>query len=356
MKTSPLLKLLLLLLLPVLFCSSAFSQETNPTNSSNPSNPSNPSKPPNPVDPTYIQNDKVRLGIDLGGGGSIFYFSERNPERNLLNHADKGRFIQQSYYGIEDGSMWDKRPWNWNPVQGGNWRGDSATILESTISSDHLYVKTMPKNWSTGGAYGEDIKDAVMEEWIELQGNVAKIHFRFTYSGAVDHDKRSAELPAFFADVALPNMVTYNGSAPWTGGELDRKVPFYLHEKKNQYGKTTESWAAYVDDKDWGVGLFFPGTTEMTYYRANGSAGPMGGGCSYFAPISHLTITKGFVYDYTIYLTIGTVNEIRERFTAIHASLTPPASVPAGESLAQPQATPIPIPTPRATPTPTPTQ
>ena len=50
-----------------------------------------------PVSPEYLENDLVRIGVDLGAGGGIFYFSEKSPERNLLNHFDKGRFIQQSY-------------------------------------------------------------------------------------------------------------------------------------------------------------------------------------------------------------------------------------------------------------------
>lgn len=30
---------------------------------------------------------------------------------------DCGRYIQQSYYGKEDGSNWNGTPWRWNPVQ-----------------------------------------------------------------------------------------------------------------------------------------------------------------------------------------------------------------------------------------------
>ncbi len=63
----------------------------------------------------------MKIGVDLSSGGSIFWFSELPGDRNLLNHADRGRFIQQSYYGKADGSMWAKKPWHWNPVQGGDY-------------------------------------------------------------------------------------------------------------------------------------------------------------------------------------------------------------------------------------------
>ena len=47
----------------------------------------------------FLENDHLRIGINLDSGGAIFYFSRRDPERNLLNYHDTGRFIQQSYYG-----------------------------------------------------------------------------------------------------------------------------------------------------------------------------------------------------------------------------------------------------------------
>ena len=273
-----------------------------------------------PAQAAYIDNGQVRLGVDLGAGGGIFYFSEKTPERNLLNHADKGRFIQQSYYGRADGSMWDKQPWRWNPVQGGGWRGEPAKVLESSIQADKLYVKTLPKHWATG----EDVPEAVMEEWIELHGKIAQIHFRFSYHGTVNQPPADAELPAFFADGALPNLVFYSGTQPWTGGDLTRIVPGW----PNHGGTATESWAAYVDDKDWGIGLFFPGKTRFTYYRfkGNGQNGPTGSACSYFAPLSRVTIVNGFVYDYTIDVAIGTVPELRDTFKTLAASLPPPAA------------------------------
>ena len=51
------------------------------------------------VNGTYINNGIVQLGVDMDRGGAVFHFSEVNTKRNLLNHADEGRFIQQSYYG-----------------------------------------------------------------------------------------------------------------------------------------------------------------------------------------------------------------------------------------------------------------
>ncbi len=78
-----------------------------------------------------------------------------------------------------------------------------------------------------------------------------------------------------------------------------------------------ERWAAYVDDANRGIGVFTPGTPEITCYRFRGKPGPKGGGCSYFAPVRTLAITPGLELAYDVYLTIGSVDEIRARFAGI---------------------------------------
>ncbi|PAW84281.1 MAG: hypothetical protein B9S33_12090 [Pedosphaera sp. Tous-C6FEB] len=262
----------------------------------------------------YLDNGQVRLGVDRAAGGSIGFFGESATGRNLLNHYDKGRFIQQSYYGAKDGSDWNGKPWRWNPVQGGGWRGEPARTLAFTNTATSLYARTLPKHWATG----VDLPEVTMEEWIELHGRVAQVRFRMTYSGATNHPPAHQELPAVFADFALTNLVYYQGGAPWTGGALTRRVPGWPNEYVKQL---TEHWATFVDGRDWGLGVFFPGTTEVTCYRAAGKPGPAGSGCSYLAPIRTLAITNGFKLDYSVCLTLGTLGEMREKFRSLAEEL-----------------------------------
>lgn len=81
----------------------------------------------------------------------------------------------------------------------------------------------------------------------------------------------------------------------------------------------TENWAAYVDDRQWGIGVYVPGTDAMTTYRHKGNlvGGPKGSACSYFAPVRKFSITPGFVFRYDVYLTIDQVDKIREAFYKI---------------------------------------
>lgn len=264
----------------------------------------------------FLANDQVRIGVDMASGGAVFWFSELPVNRNLLNHFDRGRFIQQSYYGHTDGSMWVKKPWRWNPVQGGDYKGKPARVVEKLVKPDSLYVKSIPVNW----AGGEDLEDCRMEEWISLAGKVATIRFRFTYRGNVDNPKTHQEMPAVFVDFALSKLVCYTGDKPWTGAPLREDVPGWPNESRT----VTEEWAAYVGDDGHGVGVHFPGTREMTCYRFPGPPGPEGSGCSYFAPLRTTAIVPGFQQEYTIHMTIGTVPEIRERFGKLAKPLAAP--------------------------------
>ncbi len=262
-------------------------------------------------EPLYLDNGVVRIGVDLTGGGSVFYFAESKTRRNLLNHADKGRFVQQSYYGAKDGSLWGTKPWNWNPVQGGGSSesgSNPAKVLEKKVTKNSLYIKSLPKHWATG----EDIKDAIMEENITLNGKMAHINYTFSYKGTMVHPVRDQELPAVFVDYALPNLVFYKGNHPFTKDTLTSVVPGW----PNQRQKMTESWAAYVDDQKWGIGVFVPGTTAMTTYRYSGdlTSGEWGSACSYFAPVRRFSITSGMVFTYDVYLMIDKVDKMRKAF------------------------------------------
>ena len=266
-------------------------------------------------EPKFLSNDKVKIGVDLTSGGSIFWFSELPSGPNLLNHADRGRFVQQSYYGVSDGSVWNGKPWRWNPVQGGHYQGAPSKVLESKLTGQSLYVKSIPINW----AGGQLLDECRMEEWITLEGSVATIRFRFAYEGKTVHPATHQELPAVFMDYALTDLVYYSGETPWTGAPIKKDTPGWPNESR----KIAEQWAGYVGPDGRGLGVFFPGTEQITCYRFKGRPGPEGGGCSYFAPIQTLAITPGFRHDYRIHLTIGTAEEMRGRFDGIRKRAVP---------------------------------
>jgi hypothetical protein len=256
----------------------------------------------------FIDNGSVRLGVKQSSGAGIAWFSKSGTNKNLINHWDRGRLIQQSYYGNEDGSLWNKQSWRWNPVQGGDWRGSGAKVLEIRSTTNSLYSKTLPKNW----AGGQDLTNTVMEQWITLTGTFAHVHFKFAYTGDIVHTERDQEIPAVFIEPEFKNLVLYDGDKPWTGQPLNRSIPGWPNEGR----KMTEHWAAYVDDNNVGIGVLVPVASRLTCYRF-GDGKREHGSCSYFAPLTTFSIKPGFVFEYHAFLTIGSVEEIRNRFKKI---------------------------------------
>lgn len=83
----------------------------------------------------------------------------------------------------------------------------------------------------------------------------------------------------------------------------------------------TEHWAAYVNEKEFGIGAYVPVANRLTCYRF-GDGNREKGACSYFAPLTVFSIKPGFVFEYDAYLSIGTVDQIREGFRTIAAAVT----------------------------------
>jgi hypothetical protein len=256
----------------------------------------------------FIDNGQIRLGVKKSSGAGIAYLALSATGENLINHWDRGRLVQQSYYGAKDGSMWDKTPWRWNPVQGGGWRHEPARVLKLEAERHSLYARTIAKHWATG----LDLPEVIFEEWIALTGHIAHVRFRMTYAGTNAHPEIHHELPAVFVEPHFETLLVYEGKRPWSGESVSRSKPGWPNESR----KFSEHWAAFVNASDFGMGVFVPVADSLTCYRF-GDGKREHGSCSYFAPLKRFAITPGMRFDYDVWLTIGTAGEIRERFQAI---------------------------------------
>ena len=257
----------------------------------------------------HLTNQFLRVGVKTTSGAGLAWISDATGKTNWLNHFDKGRLIQQSYYGDKDGSTWNGQEWRWNPVQGGEWKGTPSQLLETKASATELYARLHPRNW--GG--GELLTNVVMEEKISLDGQVARVHFKMTYNGTNTHELRHQEVPAVFVEPDLATLVHFDGEHPWTGAPVTRSSPGWPNESR----RITEHWAAYVNTNDFGLGVMVPVADELTCYRYAAGHTSAEGACSYFAPLVKFAITPGFVFEYDVFLTLGSSTEIRERFKTI---------------------------------------
>lgn len=266
-------------------------------------------------------NGIIKLKLDLTRGGAICYVSLSDSDRNLVNIADEGRYIQQSYYA---GRSLDRRdegqsprwsPWPWNPIQVGDAYRNRAEILDFKKNGDTLYVKCIPMLWDMNNKPAE----AVMEQWTVLKGNVIEARNRLTCSRTDtiygEGMMKDQELPAVYPISELQSLVCYCGNEPFTGDTLSR--PEVINLSSGFWGKypdVTEHWMAFVDNNDFGMGVYNP---MCTYFLA-GRYGEPGGDAhssstSYIAPLKKAALKKNSVYEYTYYIIIGNINDIRKK-------------------------------------------
>jgi len=178
------------------------------------------------VDPV-IDNGVLTLKLDLTRGGAISYLSLSGSSRSVVNIADEGRYIQQSYYAGKslarkaEGQSRDWSPWTWNPIQVGDAFRNRAQILSFQKKENELYVKCIPMQWDMNNRPAE----AEMEQWTTLEGPVLKVRNRLTchrtdqiYGDSILNDQ---ELPAVYPISSLSNLSAYLGKAPFTNAPLD---------------------------------------------------------------------------------------------------------------------------------------
>lgn len=252
----------------------------------------------------HLENDHLRIGINLGAGGSIGWLSAAGSDVNVLNTYDEGRYVQQSYYGDEDGSDWNGIPWRYNPVQGGSWKGVPAQIIEKKAGAHEIYVKTKPRHWATGAL----VEELTMEEWVTLEGDRARIRFKMKYTGEKTHAPRHQELPAVFVQPQYDRLIYCDSDQrPWTDAPLRTRTPGFPNEPAH----FSEPWCAWVDEQGTGVGIYFPHAKKATCYRFRGGGKS---DCSYIAPVQTFALTPGLEFSYEVVLALGTTDQLRARF------------------------------------------
>lgn len=264
-------------------------------------------------------NGTLTVKFDLTRGGAISWISLSGSKRSLVNIADEGRYIQQSYYAGKsldrktDGQSPRWSPWPWNPIQVGDAFRNRAKILDYRQSKDSLYMKCIPLQWDMNNRPAE----AEMEQWTFLEGNVLTIRNRLTchrtdniYGDSIVSDQ---ELPAVYPISALKNLYLYEGNVPFSNAPLKQLEVINLASGFwGRYENVPENWMAFVDDNQFGMAVYNP---HCTRFLAGMSGEPgkeaTDGSTSYIAPVKKEMLTKSCVYEYEYYIMIGKLEQMR---------------------------------------------
>ena len=322
----------------------------------------------------YIEGNTVKLGVNLKLGGAIDHLSSVNQgvslsaelgklyvgqnakERvyqeddvNLINAHDTGRLIQQSFYGTlgdsaanpqddyicgyfnHDGnSATPDIAWPYNPVQGGDQYQNLSQLVDVQYSEDEIYVKTRPMDWAKNNSvtpfYMENtyrvIDDPVYGEYVQVTNRSTD------FSGYVHNNPRDQELPAFYGITPLGRLATYKGTSPWTGGivSTEENLGFWSPSTAENRFEATENWIAWLNEDDWGIGLYVPDVTSMLAGRNEYSVDTGVVGifpdeavqCTYTAPLGVFSMPSYESFSYSYYLKLDYLIYSRALFASLH--------------------------------------
>ncbi|MBQ8429305.1 MAG: hypothetical protein IJX30_04350 [Clostridia bacterium] len=335
----------------------------------------------------YIQDAQLKIGARLGAGGSLTHVEKLNADVveyidengvvriengvdktavktvtdqvNLINIYDWGREIQQSYYIEVDEThgyapkeevLWEWHTLLYNPVQAGSAGNKQSQIIDYTISDTEIWVKTRPLEWF----FDNTLSDSYMENTYTLLDGLLLVSNRFVnfsgFTGTENLPLRAQEMPAIY--VAHPLDYFYCEAIDGTIRDNQLKTTSSkiktsaTHNPSGDYHYVldkevlTNEWVAFVNDKDFGLGVYMPNVSKYIASR-NGTSSiyEEADNCrisavhdlppceyypsayvfnyGYLCPCDLLTIKEyePLEYDYALY--VGEIAEMRSYFNQI---------------------------------------
>lgn len=267
-----------------------------------------------------IDDGRAQVGIDRAKGAAITWLSSTAYPRNMVNSADPGRLIQQSYYA---GRRLDRRaegqskawsPWPWNPIQGGGVSSWARVTAFERRDGPVLFSETVPKLWDMP----DEEADALMRQWTGFESGmpgVVVVRCEFIARRAADDlwgpaQPAHQEVPACYFTRNFSMVKSYLGGGQWRGETQPPGPP---------WGRAQPPLGAmaFFAPGGEGVGVFSPSATQPWNFGPHGggaSDSVTAGPCMHVAPIDRVPLGPGSTYRFRYWLVVGTEGEIAARF------------------------------------------
>lgn len=275
----------------------------------------------------YLENDRVKLGLDLSLGGAVTYLEDKlNHSGNMINSYDWGRQIQLSYYsgpkpfigpnGEQPSPSWAGL--GWNPIQSGDCGGYRSRVLDFDKKSDsEAFLRARPMLWPNSGVPAEclfECRYQLTDNGFTLDATIVN-----NRSDKTQYQGRSQETPAVYTNAPWYKLVSYLGDKPF------ENEPITVIVDKND-GKgwpwvnyyTPEYWSALVDENNYGLGVYqpFSGESSSGFHGGDEPKGKDLGDKSvatgYIAPREVTILDWNIKRTYRATFIVGSVDEIRE--------------------------------------------
>lgn len=274
----------------------------------------------------YLENDRIKLGIDLNLGGAVTFLSDQaNGGQNMVNSFDWGRQIQMSFYSgpwpyIGPNGEQPRPEWaglGWNPIQSGDAGGNRAKVIAFETRGDNaFFVRSIPMQWPhETGVPG----DCEFECLYTLEGNVITMEATIVNkrTDTTQYTAITQEMPAVYTNGPWYQVVTYLGDKPFSGEPTTTVIDKGVNRGWPWvHFYTPENWVALLDKNGYGIGVYQP---EVMVFNAGfhphademGAGGEKDNPTGHIAPIGRQILDHNIRWSYTTSLVLGTLDDIR---------------------------------------------
>jgi len=287
----------------------------------------------------WLENDILKVGINLKAGGQLTYISRASSSVNLVNNGpDKGRQIQIDTYqdppvytqgGETAGALDPNAPSSYNATMGGDYQGNTMSLIDYHPVTNGYYIKIRPLIWGLTGK----LSQLYIEATYTLLDNYVKIDYVYTSyrtdgqytSGSFN----SAAVPAMFISANLNKYKYYDGSNPFTNDTVTQgTLPIQNQGESIIFTNPTEYWTMVYRDSDAtnGVGLYNPNGTDfqlkqLEVYPGDPTYTEFSNGFTYMNSGEFFDIVdrSNYTKSMTAYILIGSESEIRNKVYELHS-------------------------------------
>jgi hypothetical protein len=284
-----------------------------------------------------LDNGTAKVGINRAKGAAITWLSWTGYPKNMVNSADPGRLIQQSYYA---GNRLDRKaegqskswsPWTWNPIQGGGVSSWARVKEFKRLDKTTLYAETVPKLWDMPSEEAA----ALMHQWTGFEPKMPNvIVVRCELVARREENDRwgparpsPQEIPACYFTRNFNTVKCYLGDQQWRTESQPPGPPW------GRARPPRKAMALFNADGQ-GVAVFSPAATQAWNFGPHGdgisdnlAAGP----CMHVAPIDRVNLGPKSTYRYRYWLIVGNEAQLAARLDALwttyseeHAELANP--------------------------------
>ena len=271
-----------------------------------------------------LENRVVKVRIDRDRGAAITWLSSAGYPKNIVNLADPGRLVQQSYYAGKsrdrsvEGQSKSWSPWPWNPIQGGgvgSWA--RVRVFKKMANGATLYSETIPKLWDMPNEEAA----ARMRQWTSFDAEMPNVVVVRCELACLRDAKdpwgpavgRPQEIPACYFTRNFHQMRSYLGDGKWKV-ESQRPGP--------PWGRTTPPLKAmaFFESGGQGVAVFSPcsqGHWNFGPHAAGLSVDPLAGPSMHLAPLDRAMLGPDSIYRFRYWLIVGDEASIAMRLDSL---------------------------------------